>query len=389
MMSPSKTRITNGHTRAQPAEILHHSIVNAMHHTLGGSVMVAKSCLTCQAVDMISSEDYIEHEVDECLPRLEANFCKDFSCCGLVLDDLHDLLQHYEDHHVKIEDEHTVMPPTTPQGRQQTQSGRQKPDLEALKRRAMLDMQYHLGQNDLHASSIVEDDDIAFDNYSQHSEAFQSRKRTWRPSVSSPSVATRDFFTPTQSPQSTPASSMPSTPTLTIIHDFNGELDNPLLFGPPASSDDWLFSDGRPQIPQIKKVRQTQNHQGYTNPEMMSPPQVIEHPGSNLVVVEKPYKCPVPGCDKAYKNQNGLKYHKMHGNCAANPIAFAAAQASGQPVSYMVQENKPYSCNLCAKRYKNLNGLKYHTAHSHQHVTTDSVLKAIQESGSNQAASIW
>lgn len=332
-------------------------------------------------------------ETDECLPRLEANFCKDFSCCGLVLDDLHDLLQHYEDHHVKIEDDNVVATPSPAQmhaasHQQSAQNARPKPDMEAMKRKAMLEMQYHLGQSDLHGS-VVDDDEVAFDNYSQIGEAFQSRKRTWRPSMSSPSVSTRDFFTPAQSPQSTPTSSMPSTPTMAISHDFNGEGENPLLFGPPASSDDWLFNDGRPQIPQIKKARQTQAHQGYTTPEMMSPPQVIEHPGSNLVVVDKPYKCPVPGCDKAYKNQNGLKYHKMHGNCAANPLAYAAAQASGQPVSYMVQENKPYSCNLCAKRYKNLNGLKYHTAHSHQHVTTDSVLKAIQESGHNHTQAIW
>lgn len=25
---------------------------------------------------------------------------------------------------------------------------------------------------------------------------------------------------------------------------------------------------------------------------------------------DKPFKCPVIGCEKAYKNQNGLKYHK-------------------------------------------------------------------------------
>ena len=28
----------------------------------------------------------------------------------------------------------------------------------------------------------------------------------------------------------------------------------------------------------------------------------------------KPFRCPVIGCEKAYKNQNGLKYHKSHGH---------------------------------------------------------------------------
>lgn len=35
------------------------------------------------------------------LPKLEANFMKDFTCCGNVLPSLHDLLQHYEEHHAQ------------------------------------------------------------------------------------------------------------------------------------------------------------------------------------------------------------------------------------------------------------------------------------------------
>jgi transcription factor SFP1 len=34
----------------------------------------------------------------------------------------------------------------------------------------------------------------------------------------------------------------------------------------------------------------------------------------------KPYRCPVIGCEKAYKNQNGLKYHKSVGNAASTII---------------------------------------------------------------------
>ena len=29
-----------------------------------------------------------------------------------------------------------------------------------------------------------------------------------------------------------------------------------------------------------------------------------------------------------------------------------------------MEKEKPYQCELCGKRYKNLNGLKYHRAHS-------------------------
>ena len=35
------------------------------------------------------------------MPKLEANFMRDFSCCGLNLPTLHDLLQHYEEAHAQ------------------------------------------------------------------------------------------------------------------------------------------------------------------------------------------------------------------------------------------------------------------------------------------------
>ena len=29
---------------------------------------------------------------------------------------------------------------------------------------------------------------------------------------------------------------------------------------------------------------------------------------------DRPYGCPVPGCKKRYKNVNGIKYHARHGH---------------------------------------------------------------------------
>lgn len=40
---------------------------------------------------------------------LETDFCRNFSCCGLVLRDLHDLLQHYEECHVRLEDDDSTL----------------------------------------------------------------------------------------------------------------------------------------------------------------------------------------------------------------------------------------------------------------------------------------
>ncbi|KAJ3219026.1 hypothetical protein HDU67_003016 [Dinochytrium kinnereticum] len=71
---------------------------------------------------------------------------------------------------------------------------------------------------------------------------------------------------------------------------------------------------------------------------------------------ERPYRCKVDGCGKAYKNPGGLKYHVLHGH----------AEDTGDPeINNIIQ--KPYLCTVpeCGKRYKNLNGLKYHIEHAH------------------------
>ncbi|KAF8427682.1 hypothetical protein EV426DRAFT_363597 [Tirmania nivea] len=89
-------------------------------------------------------------------------------------------------------------------------------------------------------------------------------------------------------------------------------------------------------------------------------------------VEDKPFKCPVVGCEKAYKNQNGLKYHKSHGHTnqilsenGDGTLSIVNPETSTPyPGTLGMEKEKPYKCEVCGKRYKNLNGLKYHRAHS-------------------------
>jgi hypothetical protein len=79
---------------------------------------------------------------------------------------------------------------------------------------------------------------------------------------------------------------------------------------------------------------------------------------------QKRWKCPNSFCYKVYKNQNGLKYHLLHGNCeleSENP-------QDGHPVDIKVA-HRPFWCKRCGteKKYKNLNGLKYHWKVAHPH----------------------
>ncbi|KAJ3300344.1 Transcriptional regulator of ribosomal biogenesis proteins [Borealophlyctis nickersoniae] len=76
---------------------------------------------------------------------------------------------------------------------------------------------------------------------------------------------------------------------------------------------------------------------------------------------DKPYRCKVEGCDRAYKKLNGLIYHNQSSHAAALP-----------------DDPKPFKCTVegCAKAYRNSNGLEltlyglsitsaYHLEHGH------------------------
>ncbi|ELU15665.1 hypothetical protein CAPTEDRAFT_153245 [Capitella teleta] len=61
---------------------------------------------------------------------------------------------------------------------------------------------------------------------------------------------------------------------------------------------------------------------------------------------EKPFSCPVPGCKKRYKNINGIKYHAKHGH------------------KDEVRVRKPFKCK-CGKSYRTASGLRNHSFAHH------------------------
>ncbi|KAK3858219.1 hypothetical protein Pcinc_035576 [Petrolisthes cinctipes] len=62
---------------------------------------------------------------------------------------------------------------------------------------------------------------------------------------------------------------------------------------------------------------------------------------------DKPYVCPVMGCRKKYKNINGIKYHARNAHKKDSKV------------------RKPYRC-YCGKSYCTSQGLKNHSSHAHK-----------------------
>ncbi|KAG0712684.1 Juxtaposed with another zinc finger protein 1 [Chionoecetes opilio] len=76
------------------------------------------------------------------------------------------------------------------------------------------------------------------------------------------------------------------------------------------------------------------------------------HTGTNAE--NKPYVCPVVGCRKRYKNINGIKYHAKNAHKKDNKV------------------RKPYRC-YCGKSYCTNLALKTHCAHTHNNETLTAV----------------
>ena len=118
----------------------------------------------------------------------------------------------------------------------------------------------------------------------------------------------------------------------------------------------------------------------------------LSRPASSLLL-SKPFRCPKPNCNKSYKQANGLKYHMTHGSCNFAPpkdleqvqallaSKRSAREAAGEDDNMITEGElrevereaerrlRPFACGVgdCQRRYKNMNGLRYHYQHSGDH----------------------
>ncbi|KAF8933819.1 hypothetical protein BGZ52_006655 [Haplosporangium bisporale] len=374
--------------------------------------------------------------------EFETAFCRDFSCCGLRLVDLHDLLQHYEECHVQFEDNVNDMfddseffdedgwsdsdspspfPASSPfdfgsssgAGSTPTMSAISSPSLttaaatnisranqnalflslhgQPLRPASPFSLYSHPSGNstsddlphtfnniqpsslqafsnfnapskrtstDVYPEDDVEVETEESDFYSEDS-AFSNtilRTRTNSSTSTSSSLSIRSKRPSLRQAKrqalglgrSSSSGSLPKThsPVTEIAGSFGNMVGNKDSSGLDQTSLDILdlnhILNMTTTIPGLHGV-------DIRHDEVAS---LLEDIGKTNLSGDKPYRCRISGCDKAYKNPNGLKYHNLHGHSS---------------VTEETTESKPYVCTFldCGRRYKNMNGLKYHVEHSH------------------------
>ncbi|TID27015.1 hypothetical protein E2P81_ATG01472 [Venturia nashicola] len=404
------------------------------------------------------------------LPKAEANFLKDYKCCGLTLDSLHELLQHFEENHAQpshqiahrasvssqtgasggrrpstgmsavettrgfpgFDQQRTQQPvrPVNPQtSNQQGKDGFSRTQLSTVQDvDTMDDLEMEMDEStDLfapqqHRSQTSQSNSgFNINSTSSGNVPAQQAFRTSAPTTPSTGQPFAQFGNPTVSSVNTPAlntnemqqaqglmspnHSIPGTPGELDPNFATDFLSGDGNFG-ALSTDYSLMDFGQPGIgfglennldhmtidDPAKRLYSKQggmnNNQfqfgNKSGPMSMDgemakrlrEQQLIGNLGGPIPGFpepeQKPFKCPVIGCEKSYKNQNGLKYHKQHGhqnqqlqeNADGTYSIVDPTTSIPYPGTIGMEKEKPYRCEVCGKRYKNLNGLKYHRQHS-------------------------
>ncbi|KAG8623656.1 hypothetical protein KVT40_008632 [Elsinoe batatas] len=356
------------------------------------------------------------------LPKMEANFMRDYVCCGITLDSMHELLQHYEEAHAGQPNQTMGR---TPRDQQSYNEARPQDNANAA---ALMQQQQQTSQNTTAGQGSIQlnamsnplqsgqdMDDLDAMEMDEPAPAVQPPKHQFQPQPQfgkqqprAPALNTglasgfqsSQMSTPT-TPQPNQSFGLSNNPTVSSVNtptfgqtimdsvptspsDFNG-VDTPR-----ASQGEGFDYSGLGMTDQFGTIddpaKRLLSKQGFGNINQMQNQSDIAKRiresqlsagmdpaafnfGSDEI---KPFRCPVIGCEKAYKNQNGLKYHKQHGHqnqqLKENPDGTFSivdpATSIPYPGTIGMEKEKPYRCEVCGKRYKNLNGLKYHRQHS-------------------------
>ncbi|KAG6902397.1 hypothetical protein C0995_000602 [Termitomyces sp. Mi166 len=333
----------------------------------------------------------------------EGKLCRSYNCCGTNFPDIHALLEHFEDVHFGPATHAQRTVPFNPQPIDSAQ-----PPFEA-------DMELDFNNFTPPAPPSV-----------SHSSPYTSPRTS--PCTSQPPSPSPDATT---HPQFLNASARFSADYIPGLYASNGEEIhvngtsdfatslNSAYVGqmnpgvPPIAQQQSL---GQQSIPAALPVASGTSIFPNTSNTSTHTPAHIPLPAPSLLL-SKPFRCPNPNCNKSYRQANGLKYHLTHGSCNLAPpkdlehikdlperrrrqrSASFGARSSSDPTLSNAQpppsgevlqlqgrlgttetelrdiereaekQLKPFACGVgdCRRRYKNMNGLRYHYQHSGDH----------------------
>ncbi|KII85256.1 hypothetical protein PLICRDRAFT_337571 [Plicaturopsis crispa FD-325 SS-3] len=234
------------------------------------------------------------------IPSLERDFCSNFTCCGLSIGDLHELLEHFEEAHVVVFDANGN--PIYPGRKTSTPSD--DPPFNYLPSSRGFDPAPH--------SSVV----LGYPQPEYLADAV-SPFSTTSPTTSTTSTYGLEHF---------PVS--PSTTHTTCDFSDRDMEDRDVLNDADAFETD-RSSDSRSSPAAMSGLPPS----SFTAPSMgrpstrRGPPRKLKsrmtgserrrHGHSRHR--EKMFRCPHEGCTKSYKNPNGLTYHLKKGTCKIEP----------------------------------------------------------------------
>ncbi|KAG2346101.1 hypothetical protein BDR05DRAFT_959674 [Suillus weaverae] len=386
-------------------------------------------------------------------------FCRNYTCCGLQLDDLHALLQHFEEVHVVVLDpfghpQFPVVPPLPHSIRNPTPSyfsdQQQHPSCYNQGGFDPDDMELDVDQGSTPSSNAPSPPDTPLTTpLSSHPS--HSFNHFGQSKPASPHLPVSAFDTTTVLPsRSIHGSAFPPSrnglPNVTNTPDaFNGyagysdySSSMPGTVPSPPASDDlhapvtpvsesgssygclppavvFSTSNSPANTPSASRVPSPASASRHSAPSAATshssdssasskafPSQqanqrastTLSRPASSLLL-SKPFRCPKPNCNKSYKQANGLKYHMTHGSCNFAPpkdleqvqallaSKRSAREAAGQEDQGITEGEmrevereaerrlRPFACGVsdCQRRYKNMNGLRYHYQHTGDHGT--------------------
>ncbi|KAI0081047.1 hypothetical protein K474DRAFT_1672306 [Panus rudis PR-1116 ss-1] len=313
---------------------------------------------------------------------LEQDFCSNFSCCGLCLASMHQLLDHFEENHVVVlgKDGRPIYPASNPEDTSTTTTSDRKHDgprtsivvsypqphpplqpesgpglSEGIGADAIVTFQNeHLSRPNRFFSDVMAD----FDPFEWETSASSSPSPSssgWTSSTTSSAMSSPEPSEPMCLPPSLltiPSSHVVNTNATTEDQDHemidvggpsvSASVSTSTIPSRPISSKTVPITPvpvtPLPRNHAVNPVNPINNHHQQQTMTVRKPvqtgrppkPRVYDVNGRKARIIdgqavqrrrdrEKAYKCPHPGCSKQYLNPNGLKYHLEKGTCDIDP----------------------------------------------------------------------